>query len=87
LASVVAPHMGTNNRAEEPFAFNARELFRNKIIGQKCTATVEYEHNTRKFVTLNVGGECINLAVVASGFAKVLDKGLAQGNATYDQMK
>jgi len=79
--------MGTNNRAEEPFAFNARELYRNKIIGQKCTFTVDYQHNTRQFITLHVNDECINLTVVASGFAKVLDKGLAQGSATYDQMK
>jgi hypothetical protein len=36
LANVIAPHMGSPNRAEDPFAFAARELLREKITGKKC---------------------------------------------------
>lgn len=42
LASVQAPRIGSSNRVEEPFGFEAREFLREKIIGMKCEFTLEY---------------------------------------------
>jgi staphylococcal nuclease domain-containing protein 1 len=42
LAFVSAPRCGNNNRSEEPFAFDAREFVREKIIGRKVDFTIEY---------------------------------------------
>lgn len=36
LATIMAPKMGSASRNEEPFAFDAREFLRDKIIGKKC---------------------------------------------------
>jgi staphylococcal nuclease domain-containing protein 1 len=37
LAWIQAPRIGSSQRVEEPFAFDARECIREKIIGKKCT--------------------------------------------------
>lgn len=34
--------MGTRNRTEEPFAFDAKEFVRKKLIGKKATVVIEY---------------------------------------------
>ena len=75
FANVIAPHMGSPQRAEDAFAHAARELIRDKIIGRKCQYTIDYQHNGRNFVTLMVEGECVNLMVVSAGFAKVKIRG------------
>jgi staphylococcal nuclease domain-containing protein 1 len=78
LASVQAPKMGSTNRTEEPFAFEAREFLREKIIGKKCDFTVDYNYGGRDYGVLVVNGENINLEIVKAGLAKVLEK---KGNA------
>ena len=40
LAWIQAPRIGSAQRTEEPFAFDARELIREKIIGKKCNFTI-----------------------------------------------
>ena len=40
LAYISTPRMGTQNRSEEPFAHEARELIREKLIGKKCDYTI-----------------------------------------------
>ena len=75
LSNVQAPYIGSPNRAEEAFAHAARESIRNKIIGRKCQFTIDYEHNSRQFVTLMVEKECINVLVIESGFARVVERG------------
>ena len=52
--------MGSTNRVEEAFAFDARELLREKIIGKKCEFTIEYNYGGRDYGTLIVNGENIN---------------------------
>jgi endonuclease YncB( thermonuclease family) len=74
LSNVQAPYIGSPSRAEESFANAAREVIRNKIIGKKCQFSVDYEHNSRTFVTLLVAEEYINLLVIQSGFARLVDR-------------
>jgi len=39
LAWIQAPRIGSSQRIEDPFAFEAREHIREKIIGKKCLFT------------------------------------------------
>jgi len=79
--------MGSSNRSEEPFAFDAREFLREKIIGKKCEFTPEYNYGGRDYGTLTVNGENINLSIVKAGLAKVLEKkGNMPGSSFYDDL-
>lgn len=87
LANVVAPRIGNQNRSEEPFAFDAREMIREKIIGRNCEYIVEYEHSGRKYGTLMVNEENINVTMIKSGLAKVLEaRGNMASSPTYEAM-
>ena len=80
-----APQVGSSNRVEEPFAFEAREFLREKIIGKKCEFHLEYNYGGRDYGTLIVNGENINQAIVGSGLAKVIEKkGNMQASSNYD---
>ena len=52
MAYISAPRPGTNNRSEEPFAFDAREFVREKVIGRKVDFTIEYQIKERKYITI-----------------------------------
>jgi staphylococcal nuclease domain-containing protein 1 len=56
--------MGSASRGEEPFAFEAREFLREKIIGKKCEFHIEYSYNNRDYGTLIVEEENLNLAII-----------------------
>mmetsp|Transcript_20857 Transcript_20857/g.14979 ORF Transcript_20857/g.14979 Transcript_20857/m.14979 type:complete len:146 (+) Transcript_20857:115-552(+) len=87
LANVVAPRIGNQNRSEEPFAAEARENIREKIIGRSCDFVVEYEHSGRKYGTLIVNDENINIYMIKSGLAKVLEaRGPMATSETYEGM-
>jgi staphylococcal nuclease domain-containing protein 1 len=66
--------MGSTNRTEEPFGFDAREFLREKIIGKKCEFTIEYNFSGRDYGVLIVNEENINVAIIRAGLAKVLEK-------------
>jgi len=74
LASVSAPKMGSSNRTEEPFAFDAREFLRDKVIGRKCEFHLEYNYGGRDYGTLIVDGENLNLSLVKAGLVRVVEK-------------
>jgi len=74
LANIQAPKMGSTNRTEEPFAFDAREFLRERIIGRKAEFTVEYSFANKDFGVLVVNGENINFEVVKAGFANVIER-------------
>jgi staphylococcal nuclease domain-containing protein 1 len=87
LASITAPKIGSTNRTEEPFAFDAREFLREKVIGKKCEFTQEYNFSGRDYGTLVVNEENMNLALVKSGLVKVLEKkGNIQASQHYDEL-
>ena len=83
LASVQAPKMGSSQRVEEPYAFDAREFLREKIIGKKCEFTPEYEFGGRTYGTLIVNGENMNIAIVKAGLAKVIEKKGAMATSSH----
>jgi staphylococcal nuclease domain-containing protein 1 len=87
LASVTAPKVGSTTRTEEPFAFDAREFLRERIVGRKCEFTLEYNFSGRDYGTLVVNGENMNLAIVKAGLAKVLEKkGNLQASEHYNEL-
>jgi staphylococcal nuclease domain-containing protein 1 len=87
LASVSAPKIGSSNRVEEPFGFEAREFLREKIVGKKCDFHPEYNFGGRDYGTLLVGGEDVGLMIVKAGFAKVVEKkGSLPASSHYDDL-
>ena len=87
LASVSAPKIGSSNRVEEPFGFEAREFLREKIIGKKCDFHPEYNFGGRDYGTLLVGGEDAGLMIVKAGLAKVVEKkGSLPASSHYDDL-
>jgi staphylococcal nuclease domain-containing protein 1 len=89
LASVSAPKVGSSNRSEEPFGFEAREFLRDKlgIIGKKCEFHPEYNYGGRDYGTLIVNEENVGLAIVKAGLAKVVEKkGALPASTHYDDL-
>lgn len=85
LSSVKAPQVGSQNRVEEPFAFEAREFLRERVIGRKCEFHLEYNFSGRDYGTLVVDGENMNVALVKAGLVKVIEKkGNMQASANYE---
>jgi len=74
LGSVSAPKIGSSNRVEEPFGFEAREFLRERIIGKKCDFHPDYNYGGRDYGTLLVNGENVGLLIVKAGLAKVVEK-------------
>ena len=86
LAYVSAPRIGNQTRAEDPFAFDAREFLREELIGKKVDFTIEYQIQGRKYITIPQSESVsYNLAIVKEALAKVIDK--KQGNSVYDEIK
>ena len=87
LASIQAPKMGSSQRVEEPFAFDARELLRDQAIGRKCEFIPEYNYGGRDYGTLLVDGENLGLNLVKAGLAKVVEKkGALPASKHYDDL-
>ena len=87
LASVSAPKMGSSQRVEDPFGFEAREAIREKCIGRKCEFIPEYNYGGRDYGTLLVGDKNINLFIVKSALAKVVEKkGALPASKHYDEL-
>jgi len=87
LASVTAPKIGSTNRVEEPFGFEAREFLREKIIGKKAEFTYEYIYGGRDYGTLVVDGVNYNLAIIKAGLAKIIEKkGAMAASANYEEL-
>ena len=74
LAWIQAPRIGSSQRIEDPFAFEAREHIREKIIGKKCLFTQHYIVGGRRYLTVEVDKQDIALLLVQAGFAKVAEK-------------
>lgn len=86
LAFITAPRCGSQEKSEDPFAFEARELVREAFIGKKVDFTLEYQVSGRKYVTIPFeGGATVNLHLVKQGLAKALDK-RSPGKA-YEEIK
>eukprot|EP00013_Stygamoeba_regulata_P000088 CAMPEP_0177633238 /NCGR_PEP_ID=MMETSP0447-20121125/2730_1 /TAXON_ID=0 /ORGANISM="Stygamoeba regulata, Strain BSH-02190019" /LENGTH=925 /DNA_ID=CAMNT_0019134883 /DNA_START=1 /DNA_END=2778 /DNA_ORIENTATION=- len=79
LTSIQAPRMGrpaTKSREavhDEPYAWESREFLRRLVVGKIVSYTVESKNpNTgREYGQVQLGGESVNSAIVAAGFARV----------------
>lgn len=79
--------MGSSNKVEDPFGFEAREFLRERIIGKKCDFHPEYNFGGRDYGTLIVNGENVGLQLVKAGLAKVIEKkGTLPGSSHYDEL-
>jgi len=70
----MAPKVGTPQREEEPYGYDAKKWLMGKIIGEKCEFIVEYEINGRECGTLKVGGRNVNVEIAKTGFVKLNEK-------------
>ena len=68
------PRIGNQNRNEEPFAFEAREVIREKVIGRKVDYVTEYMAGAKKAVSVKVEGEDLATLLVSQSFAKVNER-------------
>lgn len=74
LANIQAPRVGNPSKPEDSFAFDAREAVREMIIGKKVDFILEYSHSNRKYVTVLLDDVNINLFLIKSGLAKLVEK-------------
>ena len=74
LAYVTVPRIGTPNRTEEAYAFEAREAIRDKAIGRKVDYVTEYMAGSKKAVSVTVEGECLASLLVTRSLAKVNER-------------
>lgn len=74
LASINAPKVGTPQRDEEAYAYNAKSWLMSKVIREKAEFIVEYEINGRECGTLMVKGKNINVELAKTGFVKLNEK-------------
>jgi len=74
LAHINVPRIGNPNRNEEPLAYDARELIREKIIGRKVDYVTEYMAGTKKAVSIKIDDEDIASLLVQQCLAKVTER-------------
>eukprot|EP00003_Mantamonas_plastica_P024161 TRINITY_DN4466_c0_g1_i1.p1 TRINITY_DN4466_c0_g1~~TRINITY_DN4466_c0_g1_i1.p1 ORF type:complete len:930 (-),score=377.11 TRINITY_DN4466_c0_g1_i1:96-2855(-) len=80
LASVRAPRMGRGNNQNEDYAYEAKEFVRNRLIGKKVKAIVDYQkvierdegdNQKMTYVTIIVNNMNIAEYLLKSGYARV----------------
>ena len=72
LAYIKAPRIGNLTRTEEPYAYEARELIREKIIGRKVDFTVEYMAGSKRHVSVRLDGDPATINDVPTDLASQL---------------
>jgi staphylococcal nuclease domain-containing protein 1 len=75
LAFISAPRVGNQNKSEEPFAFAARELIREDLIGRKVDFVIQYILNNRKYISICLDETHVtyNWMLVQRGLAKPIN--------------
>ncbi|CAI2381554.1 unnamed protein product [Moneuplotes crassus] len=74
LASIMAPKVGTPQRDEEPYAYDAKKWLMEKVAGVKAEFLVEYEINGRECGTLFIKDKNVNVEIAKTGFVKIHEK-------------
>lgn len=82
LSSIKAPRLGRRDEKDEPWAFEAREFLRSRLIGRKVNVGIDYMRalpnsatgeTERIFVSVLEGGtNNVAIALVANGLASVM---------------
>lgn len=71
LSGVQGPRLGTATRADEPFAWDAREFLRKKIIGQQVALTVLAQAGDKHYADVRLGDEDLVETMVNNGWCTV----------------
>ena len=71
LSGVQGPRLGTATRADEPFAWAAREYLRKRIIGQQVALTVLAQAGDKHYADVRLGDEDLVETMVAHGWCTV----------------
>ena len=74
LAYLNVPRIGTPNRTEEAYAFDAREAIREKAIGSYADYVTEYMAGSKRAVSVKVDGECLSSLLVSLSLARVNER-------------
>ena len=81
LASIRAPRLGRRGDKDEPFALEAKEHMRSKLVGHKVKVVTEYvrqapaeskDQEQRQYVTVFLAKANMNESLVAAGLAEVI---------------
>mmetsp|Transcript_2017 Transcript_2017/g.6126 ORF Transcript_2017/g.6126 Transcript_2017/m.6126 type:complete len:896 (-) Transcript_2017:3840-6527(-) len=80
LSSIRAPKIGRRDEKDEPWAFEAREFLRTRLIGRKVTVGIDYirqlpnstAETERVFASVLEGNNNVAVALVANGLASVM---------------
>jgi staphylococcal nuclease domain-containing protein 1 len=80
LSSIRAPKLGRRDDKDEPFAHEAREFLRSRLIGRKVTVGIDYirqlpnstAESERVFASVLEGPNNVAVALVANGLATVM---------------
>jgi len=90
LASISAPRFGRRGEPE-PYAWEAKEFFRKKVIGKKVSIKFEYsrtapkearDQSLREYVTVYSGRENISESLVLNGLATVISHRMEDNHAS-----
>jgi len=81
LSSIRAPKLGRRDEKDQPWAYEAREFLRTRLIGRKVTVGIDYirplpnatsGETERVFASVSEGQNNVAVALVANGFAAVM---------------
>lgn len=71
ISGISAPKFGTRDHADEPFAWQAREFLRKKLLGEKIHFCINAGNSGRDYADVHLKDENIARVVVSHGWAKV----------------
>ncbi|CAG8444479.1 574_t:CDS:10 [Acaulospora morrowiae] len=91
LAYIQAPRIGSQKKDDEPFAFEAREFIRSRIVGKEVSFRVDYTipSTNREYGTVYLNNENLAHLIVKEGWAKVREesrKNKEEGREEYDSL-
>mmetsp|Transcript_15487 Transcript_15487/g.60557 ORF Transcript_15487/g.60557 Transcript_15487/m.60557 type:complete len:893 (-) Transcript_15487:1971-4649(-) len=101
LSSIVAPRMGRYGSEDEPWAFEAKDLLRSKLLGKKVRVVVDYIKPAttttgkdgkeitlpaREFCSVYLGSTSVALFLVEEGLARTSSARDSAQSAAYEQL-
>lgn len=80
LSSIRAPKLGRKDEKDEPYAYEAREFLRSRLVGRKVTVGIDYtrplptstSESERVFASVLEGQNNVGVSLVANGLATAM---------------
>lgn len=70
--SIQCPALGNLDKPDEPYAFEAREYLRTRVIGREVEFYIEYKFAEREFGRIHYNGEDLSYGLLSEGLARLL---------------